>query len=133
MSANLDLVRSICEARERGDYSSAEWADPDIEYVMADGPTPGTWRGRTEMAAGVRDFLSAWDGFRVEVDGYRELEGDRVLVLYRFHGRGKSSGLELDDTGTKGADVFHLRDGTVTRIVHYWDRERASADVGLAA
>jgi hypothetical protein len=89
--ANMDVVRSICAARERGDYSDAGWAHPDIEYVMADGPAPATWRGKAEMAAGVRDFLSTWKGFRGEVDGYQELDLERVLLLLRFSGRGKSS------------------------------------------
>src|SRR5207249_875621 len=82
-SANLDLVRSIFAAVERGDVSSAEWAHPEIEYVIADGPSPGTWTGLAGMAEGTRDYLGSWEDFRAEVDAYRQLDDDRVLVLTR--------------------------------------------------
>jgi hypothetical protein len=58
--ANVDLVRSILAATERRDYGSAEWADPEIEYVFADGPTPGGWTGLAGMGGGWGDFLGAW-------------------------------------------------------------------------
>jgi ketosteroid isomerase-like protein len=130
--ANLDLVRSIYADWERGDYSSiAEWAHPDIEFVVADGPEPGSWMGLTGMTEAGRDFLSAWEEYRTEVDEYRELDDERVLVLLRRRGRGKTSGLELGQMTAKGAGLFHVRGGKVTRLVNYFDRERALAELGL--
>jgi hypothetical protein len=60
-SANLDLVRSIVAVWERGDFSSAEWADPEIEYVFADGADPSAWAGLAELTEGFRNFLDAWE------------------------------------------------------------------------
>jgi ketosteroid isomerase-like protein len=130
-SANLELVRSVCSAWGRGDYSSTEWADPDIEFVFADGPAPGSWTGLAGMEEGWRAWLSAWEDFRQEVEEYRELDGERVLVLFRFSGSGKTSGLKLEQMGAKAAGLFHVRGSKVNRFVGYLDREPALADLGL--
>jgi hypothetical protein len=90
MSANLDLVRSIYADWERGNFSSADWADPNIEFEMSDGP-----------------------------------------LLIRRSGTGKGSQLKV--VASCGAVLFHLRDGTVTRLVLYDDRDRALGDPGLEA
>ncbi len=128
---NVEIVRSICADWERGDFSSAEWAHPDIECVFADGPTPGTWIGKAGMAKGWGDFLRAWEEFRAKPEGYRELDSERVLVLFRNTGRGKASGVEVAQIHTKAANLFHVQDGKVIRLVMYWDRERALDDLGL--
>jgi hypothetical protein len=65
-------------------------------------------------------------------DEYRELDDERVLVLVRGPGRGKTSGLDVSEAlSAKGAILFHVREGAVTRLVIYADRERALADLGL--
>src|SRR5664279_4507721 len=94
-SANLELVRSIYAAWEGGDYRNATWADPGIEFVSADGPAPGTWTGVAGMAESWGEVLSAFDALHVNVDECRELDDHRILVLFRFCGRGKTSGLDL--------------------------------------
>ena len=131
MSDNIDLVRSAFALWERGDWSSAEWADPDIEFVIADGPDPRSFKGLAAMAAGWREFLTAWTGYGVEADEYRELDNERVLVALHAVGRGKTSGVELGQTSRSGANVFHIRDGKVIRLVIYFDHTRALEDLGL--
>jgi ketosteroid isomerase-like protein len=128
-SENLYLARSIFAAWERGDFSSAEWAHPGIEVVAVDGPDPGSWTGLPAVVNAFRNHLSAFGEYRVEVDEYRELDGGRVLVLVHASGRGKTSGLQA---GNNGANLFHVARGKVTRLVLYWDRERAFAELGLA-
>ena len=128
MSENVDLVRSIHVAWERGDFSSTAWADPEIELVFFDGPDPGTWRGLGELAEGWRSFLSTWEGWHVEVEEFREIDDERVLVPLRLWGRGKTSGVDMS---ARAANVYTLRSGMVLKIVLYWDRERAFADLAL--
>jgi ketosteroid isomerase-like protein len=131
MSANLELVRSIYAAWERGDFSDVDWADPDIEYTGIDGLSPGTSRGVQGMGAGWREFVADWSDFRAEAEEYRELDDERVLVLHRFSGRGRTSGVEVGPTGAKGACLFYVADGQVTKLLLYSVRDRALADLGL--
>ena len=131
MSANIDLVRRICEPWERGDFSSVEWADPEIELVFVDGTSPGRWTGVDRIGPPWKEILSAWDDLRTFIDEYRELEGDRILALTRNTGRGKASGMELADVHPRGANLFQLRDGKVIKLTAWWDRDRALADLGL--
>ena len=90
---NVEIVRSILAAWERGDFRSAEWAHAEISFVVADGPTPGSWTGVAAMAEAWREALSAFEELRTEAYDYRALDDERVLVLMHLIGRGKTSGL----------------------------------------
>jgi hypothetical protein len=50
------------------------------------------------------------------------------------YGRGKSSGVELDEStrGSGGANLFHIRDGKVVRLDAYFDGAHALTALGLA-
>jgi ketosteroid isomerase-like protein len=128
-SANLGLVRSIYADWERGDFNKADWAHPEIEYVIPDGPEPGTWTGIAAMADSLRDQLRALANLRVEAIELRELDDECVLALVQFRASGKTSAVEV---AQEGAELFYMRDRKVTRLIAYWDRERALTDLGLA-
>jgi ketosteroid isomerase-like protein len=133
VSENLDLVRSIFAEWERGDFTSAEWAHPNIEFVIADGPSPGRATGLGGMAKSARDLFSPWSDVCAEAEEFRELDAERVLVLDHRSGRGTTSGLEIGQMRTNGATMWHVRNNKVTRLVINWDRDRALADLGLEA
>jgi ketosteroid isomerase-like protein len=63
----------------------------------------------------------------VEDVEFRDL-GDRVLVLYRLHVRGRDSDLEIDQPA--GA-VYELRDGKIVRARSYLTRREALEAAGV--
>lgn len=130
-SPKTDLVRSIFEAWERGDFGSAKWAAPEFEYMFADGPSPGSWKALAGIAKAWGDFLGAWEDYRHQAIEYRDLDGERVLVVVHRRGRGESGRPRPVETDSAG--VFHIHGDKVIKLVIYWDRSRAFADLGLSA
>ena len=111
MSETLDLARSI---------------------HAADDPSSGGLTGVAAVEANWRDFQGAWEDYHVEAAEYRQLDDERVLVIVQLSGRGKTSGLDVAQTGSRAANIFHARERKVRKLVIYWDGDRALADLGLA-
>jgi ketosteroid isomerase-like protein len=131
VSENVELVRSIYSDWERGDFSHAEWADREIEWVLVEGPSPGTWHGLAGMADGFRAWFSASKDVHVYADDFREIDDERVAVLVHATARGKASGLEYSPELKRTTHLFHVRGRKVVRFLFYLDRGRAFADLGL--
>ena len=83
----------------------------------------------TQCSDRERSLFSALGDVRAQAEEYRELDAERVLVRTSVSGLGKTSGVQIGD---RGAELFEIHDGKVTRIVAYFDRDRALADLGLA-
>ena len=123
---NVEIVRAIFVAWEKGDFSSGEWADPEIEFrsVAEGGPTYGI------AAMGRRcEWLKAFEHFSTHPEEYLDT-GNVVLVMNRFLGTGKGSDAPISDF--QGACLFALRDGRVVRLVLFTDRRKALEAAGLS-
>jgi len=128
---NAGIVRSILGSWERGELSSLEWAAPEIEFVFADGPEPGRHVGRKGMQDLFRGWLGSFAEFGISVEDVIDLDRERVLALTSVRGQGKTSGVDLARAGSKTAHLFELHAGRVTRLVVYFQRELALAELGV--
>ena len=103
---NLDLVRSIYAEWERADLLTwVELAPPEIEFVVADWPDPVSSKGLGALSEVVRDRQSAWEKYQLVVEKDRELDNERILVLFKRTGCGKASAVELGEVRTEGASL----------------------------
>ena len=127
-SENVDVVRRIHEAWARGDFSSVDWADPEIVFRTPEGLRQGVARGVEAMGREWTGWLHTFEDFRSEAFEYFDA-GDQVVTFNRFSGRGKASGVPLGEL--PGCARFRLRDGKVTELEISTDRKQALRDAGL--
>jgi ketosteroid isomerase-like protein len=124
---NVELVRSIYTAWEQGDFTSVEWADPEIEFTIP-GPDSEVHRGLEATGRAWGEWLRGFDEFQVVGREFYDA-GDKVVVDQLFRGKGKSSGIPID--AIPGAAVLTVRNGKVTRFEGTTTLEEALASAGL--
>jgi hypothetical protein len=123
---NVEVTQSIFAAWAQGDFSSADWADPEIAFRTITEREES--QGVAAMGERWGEWLRAFEHFSVHAEQYLDA-GDRVLVMTRFLGTGKGSDAPLDDF--QGACLFTLRKGNVVRLALFTNRREALEAAGL--
>jgi len=126
--ADIALLRQVLRQWEQGDFwDAAPYAD-DVVFVRA-GPDPGEYHGLDGLATAWRDFLGAWEDFRIAPERIVPADGGTYVLLIRLQGRGKGSGMEID---AEVANLVRMRDGRIAHLEMHWDREAALTAAGAS-
>ena len=116
------------EAYLSGDNETALAAyDPQVEFDASLRPEGHVYRGREGVAEAMRVWSGTWEDWNVEMEEIIDA-GDHVLLIARESGRGKGSGIEIDQ---RIFAVFTLRGGRIVRWKGFIDRNEALEAAGL--
>ena len=123
----LETIRAgLAALTRRGVDGMLATLRPDVELVPVRAVLDGSvYRGHEGLRTWLADMGEDWDDFRIDSYEVSGLDERRVLVLGRFHARGRSRGVTLDQPA---AWVCEMDGGKVACIRFY-----ADADAALAA
>lgn len=126
---NVAVVERVYAAFNRRDADEAtEIVSPDFSFRSEFGAFSGRrYEGRAGFRQYFRDMAESWSAFRMELDEVVK-RGDVVVVTYREHAIGRTSGVEVE---ARGCEVWHFRDGQPVRLDNYASKEEGLASVGL--
>jgi ketosteroid isomerase-like protein len=127
---NLELVRQAATAFAAGDMDGASNVlDPQVElYPPAEDPdVEPVYRGPEGARIWLENWLEAWEEFEFWIDEVIDA-GERIVVVFSQRGRGKTSGVEIEN---QLAGVATLRNGKIVRGALYLDIDEAFGAAGL--
>jgi ketosteroid isomerase-like protein len=123
---NVEVVRSFTEAYLRGDHVGAlSYLASDVFYEVGQ-ELPA--RRPDELLAMWKRWEAEWERIELIPEEYLDA-GDQVMVAVRYSGRGRASGIELED---RLFEVHTLRDGKIARKRDFKTRSEALEAAGLS-
>ena len=128
-SENVAIVRKYIEAFNRRDFDSLI-ADTDPAVELSEWPeAPGaqTYHGPDGLRQAFEKWFESWEWMHLDIAEIIDA-GSHVLVGLNQRARGSGSGVEVEITSH---NVYTFRDGKVTRVQLFIDREPALAAAGL--
>jgi ketosteroid isomerase-like protein len=121
---NAERLRTLFDRFwKHGDVDAgAGVMSPDIEWLgMGEVGLDGERHGLPEVGRFFAEWLEMWDDYDNDAE-FVEVTPDVVLVLNRFRGRAKGSGVELE---SELGQVWEFRDGLAVRQTMYRTHEEA--------
>jgi ketosteroid isomerase-like protein len=126
--ANVELVRAIYDRFRSGDIDGAlELQDPEVEiHERPEGPDPQVDRGHDGVLASLGVNQAIFDGLDLVPEEFLD-EGDHVVVVLRFMGTGRESGVPIDE---QLAHLWTVREGKAIRMAVHSGRDEALRAAG---
>jgi ketosteroid isomerase-like protein len=125
---NVELIRSLYEGWLHGEMG-LDKLDPEIAmFESSTLPGAASAIGADAVQRYIESFAKYWDEIRFEPQEYIDA-GERVVVVARLIGRGKTSGVAVERIW---AYVWTVRAQKVLRMDGYSSREEALKAVAAA-
>jgi ketosteroid isomerase-like protein len=129
--SNVELVHLGVDAVNHRDLATldAMWSEEGEFHSTFAASEGRVFRGRQRF----RDYFDtvdeAFDDMRVEVEEINEVGEDRLVVVLRVSGRGKGSGVNVEQ---HNGQVWTFVDSKIARIDSYMNRAEALEAAGLS-
>jgi ketosteroid isomerase-like protein len=104
-----------------------EFIDPEIHFEPQQSALQGSYAGLDGVREWLADLAEHYGAGRIHFDDVRDL-GDQVLALGTGRVTGMGSGIDID---VPMAVIATFRDGRMTSLKDYGDRDKALAAAGL--
>ena len=127
--ANVELLRAIYDRFRAGDVEGAlALHDPEVEvHDRPEAPDPQVYRGHEGVLRSLGVSQAAFEGLDLVPEEFLDA-GDRVIVVFRFQGIGRGSGVPIDE---RLAHLWTIRDGRAVRMTVHSGRDEALNAAGL--
>jgi ketosteroid isomerase-like protein len=128
---SVDVVRESYEAMGRGDMEALmELLDPNIEIrERPESPDARTYLGHEGVVASLRQSTETFRDLEFHPERFFDA-GDRVVVIVRMRGRGKESGVPVED---RLAHLWTVRAGKAVELQAYTDPGEALEAAGIGS
>jgi uncharacterized protein len=125
-TADVEQMRVAYGAIGRGDTEAVmAMIHPEVEVRdRPEIPDPRTYHGYDGVRAALAATFDFFEMVEFEPEQFIQF-GDRVVIVIRMSGRGKESGVPVED---RIAHLWTMRDGRAWRLQVYSDPDQAIAD-----